>query len=239
MATRWLSVFGGAFMLLAACSGPNDASSVQALERTSKSLRLKAGAGGASEGDFIKFSAINYTIYENGRIDLHGDVSFIVPLLDAEIDVPFTRTYNTNAANVKSERYKTAATAGNMLQTDRLAVDVRSISEDQKSAKAVAQINRNFHWADLFWGFDKIYLTLDLSGPVVGIDRIEIRKGFVYYDALKKRHLPKLNDWDDNDDWDGGGPWGPVFMSLAPSDVIEEESNDETKIHRESVLILE
>lgn len=230
MATRWLSSLGGIFLMLSACSGPNDASEVRALERTSKILRLKSAAGGAAEGDIIKFSAINYTIYETGRIDLHGDVSFRVPLIDSEIDIPFTKTYYTNAANVKSDRYRSAS---GILQTDRLAVDVRSVAEDQKSAKAVAQINRNFHWADLFWGFDRLVMTLDLSNPVVGIDRIEIRKGFAYYDALKKRHLPVLNPWEDNDDWDG-----PVF-ALAPADVIETESNDETKIHRESALIFE
>lgn len=250
MTLKWTTVaLSGAITLAGvACNRDTTSSEVQALQRTNRTLHLK-GTGVAAEGDVFKFSEINYTIYENGRIDLHGDVSFKVPLIDTEIDIPFTRTYRTLPENVMSAKYK-AVTTVQPLQIDRLAVDVVSLSEDQTQARAKAQLNRTFTWMDLFWGFDLLTLDLDLSGPIVGIARVEIKKGFVYYDAEKERVLPTLYEWENNDDddddgggwdggWDGGSDGGPVFFLATPSEVVERESNDDTKIHKEAILIFE
>ena len=185
-----------ALLTVTACSQAETGSDVMALERSSKILKLKAGADGESEGEHLKFSSVNYTIYETGRVDLHGDVSFMVPLIEVEIDIPFTKTYYTNAANVLSARYKAVTEAS--LQTDRLALDVIQVTDDQAKARVKGQINRSFHWTDMFWGFDMITLDLDLSGKVVQIDRVELKRSYAYYDAAKQRNLPALNCWEDD-----------------------------------------
>lgn len=167
-------------------------------------------------GGAIRFGEVAYTIYESGRIDMHGDVSFVIPGTHMEIDMPFNKSYTTNHRNVFSNTYVNSFVMKNefgsrfrsqgdmLLPIDRLNVAVTSLDVKTKTANLTARIARKTHWSDAFYDAEKIDVVLDVSKDIVRIVSARVYGGRSYFDTKTMKSQPENNfgypeyTWEEN-----------------------------------------
>ncbi len=144
-----------------------------------------------SQGGYFRSGDVTYTLYEDGTIQFSGDVSFQVPSLNYEVDIPFQNSIKVEPSYLKSKYYRSPEAAGGVLHVRRLNIVVNSVDPVNQTASATALIDKATKPVDELYGAGSLRAVIDTSGELVKIVSLSVVDGWTYFDKHSRTTDPE------------------------------------------------